>query len=194
MPALIRSRRTSVFSVLLGVVFGLSLIFCFTSVQYSVNSWKRANAFYKTVSRTYGQHATATTQRPHNLSEKIASISNLQKRTKCDDRLLQPSFKQRGNYWVLYNYVRAEARFGCFESITYATHGDYSFLSNLPVLIERWQGPISVALYAPGFDFQVTLDSIAYLRTCEIDLIRKFVNFHIFFGYKDVPQVVRIVM
>ena len=70
----------------------------------------------------------------------------------------------RTKYWVLYNYVRAARQFNCDESITYTTHGEFRFLDNLEPLLERWQGPISVAVYAPGTDFQNTIHTILYLR------------------------------
>ena len=47
----------------------------------------------------------------------------------------------RNQYWVLYNYVRAEKVFNCNESLTYTTHGDFSFLDNLEPLLARWLGP-----------------------------------------------------
>lgn len=47
-------------------------------------------------------------------------------------------------------------------------------------------------MYAPGTDFQPTLDSIKYLRDClpESQLVRKFVTFHIYFSTKHIPQIV----
>jgi len=52
----------------------------------------------------------------------------------------QTSFaSQRGSYWVLENYVPAAMSFRCDESITYTTHGDYTFLDNLDSLTSRWQ-------------------------------------------------------
>lgn len=114
--------------------------------------------------------------------------------TKCKDVNLTPSIKQRGNYWVLYNYVLAEDSFHCYETITYTTQGDYTFLDNLIPLVERWKGPISVALYAPGEDFHPTIDSVIYLRNCETDLIRKYVTFHIFFETSHTPKQVIIIL
>lgn len=61
------------------------------------------------------------------------------------------------------------------------------FLDNIIPLVDRWEGPISVALYAPGYDFYTTLDTIAYLRNCETPLIRKLVSFHIVFDQEHTP-------
>ena len=94
----------------------------------------------------------------------------------------------RNQYWVLYNYVRAEEVFNCNESLTYTTHGDFSFLDNLEPLLARWQGPISVSVYAPGSDLDDTLDSILYFRDCtQTDLVRKFATFHVFFDMGHIP-------
>ena len=69
---------------------------------------------------------------------------------------------------MLYNYIRAGRQFNCAETITYTTHGQFTFLDNLEPLLERWQGPISVSVYAPGSDLEATLDVILYFRSCFI--------------------------
>lgn len=107
---------------------------------------------------------------------------------RCFDREQVPRTAQRGDYWVLYNYVRASRSFHCSESITYTTHADYSFLDNLEPLLERWQGPVSLALHAPGSDFQPTLDTIHFLRECGSPLVAELVTFHVYFGNKHVPK------
>ena len=57
----------------------------------------------------------------------------------CTTRPLRPFYQQRGDYWVLENYLPAVMSFRCDESITYTTHGDYTFLDNLEPLTSRWQ-------------------------------------------------------
>ena len=95
----------------------------------------------------------------------------------------------RQNYWILYNYIRAERKFNCNESITYTTHGDFTFMDNLEPLLERWQGPISVAVYAPGSDFEDTVDTILYYRDCtNSKLVRDLATFHIFFDMTHIPD------
>lgn len=109
--------------------------------------------------------------------------------TKCLDRPMISKTQQRGDYWVLYNYIKAEKQFKCHESITYTTHADYSFMDNLVPLLERWHGPVSIAIHAPGTDFNNTLESIAYLRECtETSLVRELVTFHVYFSTKHVPK------
>ena len=82
---------------------------------------------------------------------------------------------------VLYS-CHVNFRFFGNESVTYSTHSDPTFLANLIPLAERWRGPISVAIYAPGTDYDMTLEAIAHLRTCleKSQLVQEFVTFHIF--------------
>lgn len=56
----------------------------------------------------------------------------------CHNKDYQPYTEQRGDFWVLKNYIRAEhGELKCFETITYTTHADYTFLDNLVPLLER---------------------------------------------------------
>ena len=69
----------------------------------------------------------------------------------CREKDMGPRVEQRsGNYWVFYNYVQAQKKYSCHETITYTTHGEYHFLHNLEPLLKRWMGPISVSIYTPG--------------------------------------------
>jgi hypothetical protein len=128
--------------------------------------------------------------------EKVSSVGDstrLIERVKlfpCDDLTPKTHFGQRGPFWVLYNYVRPRRVFSCDESITYTTHADFTFLDNLVPLLERWQGPISLTLYAPGNDFSDTMRRINYLRECAPSsyLVKDFVTFHLFFDYKHTPK------
>ena len=83
----------------------------------------------------------------------------------------------RTKYWVLYNYIRAARQFNCAETITYTTHGQFTFLDNLEPLLERWRGPISVAVYAPGSDLQETVDVILYFRSSFV--LQRKVNYFV---------------
>ncbi|XP_063587925.1 beta-1,4-glucuronyltransferase 1-like isoform X1 [Penaeus indicus] len=108
----------------------------------------------------------------------------------CSTRSLRPFYQQRGDYWVLENYIPAALAFRCDESITYTTHGDFTFLDNLEPLTSRWQGPVSVAVYAPGTDFNATVSTILYLRDCWAEGIKKYVTFHLFFHVSHTPKKV----
>ncbi|XP_015116957.1 beta-1,4-glucuronyltransferase 1 [Diachasma alloeum] len=108
----------------------------------------------------------------------------------CKDKSQEPRKAQRGDYWVLYNYVPMTMAVKCWETLTYTTHADYTFLDNLEPLLERWRAPVSIAMHAPGYDFQTTVDSIKYLRNCGSELVSQLVTFHVYFSSKHVPKVV----
>ncbi|XP_042210748.1 beta-1,4-glucuronyltransferase 1-like [Homarus americanus] len=108
----------------------------------------------------------------------------------CSNWPKHPITYNRGDYWILENYILATASFLCNESVTYSTHGDFTYLENLKILAERWKGPISVAVYAPGDDFNSTVNIILYLRECWDQRIKQQVTFHIYFHTSFTPKQV----
>lgn len=124
------------------------------------------------------------------LQNNNGTLRKLEDVVQCHDRSSHPRTAQRSDFWVLYNYIPATKKFRCHESITYTTHADYTFLDNLVPLLERWQGPVSLAMHAPGTDFAPTLEAIRYARDCLSPLISEFVTFHVFFGTRHVPKQV----
>lgn len=66
------------------------------------------------------------------LDERVRTLLN------CFEHDYNQQTLQRGDFWVLQNYVRADhGELKCHESITYTTHADYTFLDNLVPLLER---------------------------------------------------------
>ncbi|CAD6999228.1 unnamed protein product [Ceratitis capitata] len=116
----------------------------------------------------------------------------LKKLLKCNDRPLRLEKIQYGSYWLLRNYIRGtiSTSTGCADTVTLTTNGDYTFFDSLPFLTERWLAPISFALFAPGYDFEATLNSIQFVRNClrESKSIRDYVTFHIYFPATDMPE------
>ncbi|RXG71368.1 hypothetical protein Avbf_07070 [Armadillidium vulgare] len=106
----------------------------------------------------------------------------------CSKPELTFKFIQKRNYWVLQNYIKSSRRFRCDESITFTTIGEIGFLNNLFTVIERWQGPISITVYAPGTSFEKTLETIFHLRDCGQNDVKKFVTFHLFFDFHHMPE------
>ncbi|KAL7642901.1 UNVERIFIED_CONTAM: hypothetical protein RMT77_006190 [Armadillidium vulgare] len=105
----------------------------------------------------------------------------------CSNKESSKRFEQKGQFWVINNYIKASKEFNCDETITYTTHGEYYFLDNLVFLTERWQGPISVAVYAPGADFDEAVKTIIHLRNCVSKNVKDFVTFHLYFEAEHFP-------
>ncbi|XP_026725856.1 beta-1,4-glucuronyltransferase 1 [Trichoplusia ni] len=118
-----------------------------------------------------------------------ATLARLRSLLACNERDFLPKTTQRGEFWVLQNYVRAEhGSVLCHETITYTTHSGFEYFDNVLPLVERWMAPVSLAVHAPGEDLQSTVNSIRYLRDCVgNDLVRQYVTFHVFFSYKTMP-------
>lgn len=109
----------------------------------------------------------------------------------CRDRETRFSYTQRGSYWILNHYVPAERSYHCNESIAYTTHGDVTFLDNIVPLARRWDGPLSVAVYTPGKDYETAMRNIAYLRQCTGTDIRQRVSFHLVLDERHFPSTLR---
>lgn len=84
------------------------------------------------VNNTNSDGSYAASGDEKDLDERLRSI------LKCYDKPYEAETLQRGDFWVLKNYVRAEhGELKCHKSITYTTHADYTFLDNLIPLLER---------------------------------------------------------
>ena len=116
----------------------------------------------------------------------------------CHDKAIEPRIELRGEkYWVLHNYIRGSETFHCNETVTLTTHGSFSFMDNLFPLLDRWRGPLSVAVFAPGDDYGRAVEAIMFQRHClegeQSDLVRRLATFHIFFPDSHVPPKVILI-
>ena len=92
-----------------------------------------------------------------------------------------PETKHRKTYTIVTNFVTSRRELSCEDLyITYTSHGDFRYLDNLVPVVERWQGPVSLALYIPNNDVYATLERILYMRECTTPLIKEWVTFHLF--------------
>ncbi|XP_063695856.1 beta-1,4-glucuronyltransferase 1-like [Culicoides brevitarsis] len=140
------------------------------------------------------ENATTTEEVATNSSEIAPSddITALRQKLNCYDKDNVYQIERRGPYWALKNYIPSRLKAKCHESITYTTHGDFSFLDNIIPLLKRWKAPISISIYCPGDDYEIALRSAIYLRKCstERDLVKDFVTFHMFFERAHTPKEV----
>lgn len=69
----------------------------------------------------------------------VATLEVLRSIVNCQDKSFEPVTRQRGEFWVLHNFVKAEhGPLGCHETVTYTTHGDFTFMDNLVPLLEKF--------------------------------------------------------
>jgi hypothetical protein len=102
---------------------------------------------------------------------------------RCENKLQKPENISTGRYFILKNIFTASSFFSCHRSITYVTHCDFTYIENVIPLLKRWNGPVSVAVYAPGSDFVAAVEAIFYLKYCHefSFLVRQLATFHLFF-------------
>lgn len=66
------------------------------------------------------------------------TLTKLRTMLNCYDREFLSVTRQRGEFWVLQNYVKADhGPMGCHESVAYTTHAGFEFLDNVPHLVQR---------------------------------------------------------
>jgi len=107
----------------------------------------------------------------------------------------RPRITLRGtDYWVIYNFAKSTELFQHNETITFTTHCEYKYLENLGQILKRWDGAVSVSIYSPGEDYRRTVMTIQYFRECWPDkgIIRKRVDFHIFFPTTHIPKDISV--
>ena len=81
----------------------------------------------------------------------IHDVEPLKQATECIEKDTSPRTELRKEqYLVMYNYIGAKKTFLCNQTITYTTQAEFVYLFNLETTLQRWQGPISVAVYTPG--------------------------------------------
>jgi len=181
-------RRKSIF---IKLALGINVcVLLYLGVQFWDNSHSNApdlpnlsflasDGKKRTLSSIDGASSNQTIM-PSGLAEKVFEP------IQCFEKDTTPRITMRGQYWVFYNYVSAEKKFKCNETVTYTTHCDHTFLDNLVPLLKRWQGPVSVALYTPGSDYEDAVKAVSYYRFCmdESQMVRDYVTFHFYFPYK----------
>ncbi|XP_050043979.1 uncharacterized protein [Dermacentor andersoni] len=92
-----------------------------------------------------------------------------------------PSKNMPPKYIAQKDFVLSDLSVPFDESVTLTTQATHEFLQHVPVLCSRWQGPVSVAVYAPGTAYAVALDKIAFLRHCDDPCVSANLSWHVVF-------------
>ncbi|EAT35984.1 AAEL011899-PA [Aedes aegypti] len=123
------------------------------------------------------------------ISNDSALIETLKHLLNCKSVDGHSRIETRGNYYVLKNFISPKRPQECHDSITYTTHGDYRFLDNVVPLLDRWQGPLSLAVYAPGEEFGIAVESLRYLIYCDRQsyLVEEYAAVHLYFDFERMP-------
>jgi len=126
----------------------------------------------------------------HFSSEQLVQTHRQTTLDSCREKSTDTRIKMRGTeYWVAYNYIKPTLKFKCNETITITSHTEIPYLHNLEPLLERWNGPVSVAVFTPGSDYQDALEAVHYYRQCtNTTLVLQYVTFHFYFPINHLPS------
>ena len=98
------------------------------------------------------------------------------------------STESRASYSVLKNYITSDERPDPLRSVTLTTQGTFTFLYHIENLCTRWDGHISVAVYAPGDDFPLVVNLIYYLRKCRDICVKSKTSWHLVYNTAFGPK------
>ncbi|XP_058453587.1 beta-1,4-glucuronyltransferase 1-like isoform X1 [Malaya genurostris] len=172
-------RKSTILRIVLPLVTLSFVLFC--TVGYF--SSKRTHHVYSPHPKQYPDAKSYVNQ--SHLMEELRFLLN------CKSVDSSYRIEQHGSFWVLKNFitpVRAQP-VRCYETITYTTHGDHRYLENIIPLLERWRAPISVAMYAPGIEFDIVVAKLRFLMFCHqrSDLIDEYATIHLYFDFDQLP-------
>lgn len=123
-------------------------------------------------------------------SSEINEANNVLSSSSSKPKSIWWTHENRSSYIVLRNYVQSSINASAIDpdSVTLSTQGTYEFLNHVENLCQRWDGPVSVAVYAPGDDFQLCLKLIYFMRECRHVCVKKNVSWHIIYDLRSGPD------
>lgn len=99
----------------------------------------------------------------------------------------------RGKYAVLRDYIQGSVQLEPnAKSVTLTTQGTTDFFQHAPQLCERWDGLISISVYAPGDEFRLAINSIYYLRQCGPKCVSERIYWHFVYDTLFAPTNVTV--
>ena len=94
----------------------------------------------------------------------------------------------RGRYTVLKNFVSGDITPDPLKTITMTTQSTYQYLYHIEEQCKRWEGPISVGVYAPGPEYALNVHLIYYLRICKHECIKSNISWHLVYDTESDPK------
>lgn len=137
------------------------------------------------------QSKVATTRAPDSASVRRVSNSGAAGNSVSTPLKKVPAVSAK--YIVQEDFILSDLQVPFNDSVTLTTQATHEFLQHVPVLCSRWQGPISVAVFAPGTDYAVVLDKIAFLRNCDDPCVSANVTWHMVYDRDHAPPAAVVV-
>ncbi|CAH2234367.1 uncharacterized protein LOC120625211 [Pararge aegeria] len=93
----------------------------------------------------------------------------------------------QGAYRVIYNAVQgtAFANHSKYNAVTYATQATPEFIYHIVEIARYWDGPISLAVFVPDYDIDLTMQMMKQLCRCYAAMSK--VSLHLFYPQRYPP-------
>lgn len=100
-----------------------------------------------------------------------------------------PEGGSKSSYRVIYNAIKGIAYTNCTktQAVTYATQATPEFLYHLVEITRYWEGPISIAVYVPSYDLDLTMQIMTHLCHCYPGMLK--VSMHLFYPKRLRPKL-----
>lgn len=101
-----------------------------------------------------------------------------------------PELGSKGPYTVIYNAIKgtAYANFTKYNALTYVTQATPEFIYHIVEISRYWDGPISLSVYVPNYDLDVTMQIMTQLCRCYEGMSK--VSLHLFYPNR-LPPIIR---
>lgn len=130
-------------------------------------------------------------RQPHNRSYCLFNYG-LPNKLEWDSFRVYPSPEtgSQSSYRVIYNAIRGRAYANTTKSqaVTYVTQATPEFLYHLVEIAKYWEGPISIAVYVPNYDLDITMQIMNHICHCYPGMLK--VSMHLFYP-KRFPPLIR---
>ncbi|XP_014371123.2 beta-1,4-glucuronyltransferase 1 [Papilio machaon] len=101
-----------------------------------------------------------------------------------------PEIGAKGPYRVIYNAIKGTtfANQTKYNTVTYSTHATPEFLYHVVEIARYWEGPISLSVFVPNYDLDITMQIMSQLCHCYPGMAK--VSLHLFY-HQNHPPIMR---
>ncbi|CAG5040993.1 unnamed protein product [Parnassius apollo] len=104
--------------------------------------------------------------------------------------LPSPESGVKGPYRVIYNAIKgtAYANKSKYDAVTYATQATPEFIYHVVEIARFWDGPISLSVFVPNYDLDITMQIMTQLCQCYFGMSK--VSLHLFYPKRYPPLII----
>ncbi|XP_037871336.1 uncharacterized protein LOC105841951 isoform X2 [Bombyx mori] len=100
-----------------------------------------------------------------------------------------PETGNKSPYRVIYDAIKSRAYSNCgvYNAVTYATQATPEFIYHIVEIARYWDGPISLSVFVPDYDLDITMQIMNQLCHCYPGMSK--VSLHLFYPKKLTPKL-----